>query len=222
MNSHMKNNLRLVAAGLMFFTITTASAQSLLEASESTTPVVQNTEWAKKWWKPRHEEKLKLKAEMGQVDLVFLGDSITHRWEEEGKRFWKKYYGSRKALNLGFRGDSTEHVLWRLKHGEVDGINPKLVVLMIGTNNAGERQEKPELTARGIKAILDDLKVRLPDTKILLLAIFPRGSDDTDPKRQLNMATNKMIEKYADNKRVYCEALGLIPRRLRRLRICVD
>ena len=169
----------------------------------STTPAVQTAKWAVKWWMPRHKQKLEEKKKLGKVDLVFLGDSITHAWDNKGKKIWNEYYAKRNALNIGFSGDRTEHVLWRLQNGAVEGIEPKLLVLMIGTNNAGHRKEKSELTAKGIKAILDDLKVRLPKTKVLMLAIFPRGKDDNDPLRKLNMETNKIIKTYADGKRVH-------------------
>ena len=171
----------------------------------STTPVIQKAKWAQKWWMPRHKEKIETKKKMEKVDLVFLGDSITHAWDkkEKGRDIWEQYYTKRNALNIGFSGDRTEHVLWRLQNGAVDDIEPKLLVIMIGTNNAGHRKEKSELTAKGIKAILDDLKVRLPKTKILMLAIFPRGKDDNDRLRKLNMGTNKIIKTYADGKHIH-------------------
>ena len=182
---------------------TSCSSSSLKNTTISTTPCVQTAKWAVKWWKPRHEEKLALKEKMGQVDLVFLGDSITHAWDNGGKKTWDQYYAKRNALNLGFSGDRTEHVLWRLENGAVANIDPKLLVLMIGTNNAGHREEPSKFTAIGIKAILDDLRTRLPNTKVLMLAIFPRGATDKDPLRKLNMATNDIIKDYADNERVH-------------------
>ena len=174
----------------------------------SVKPVVQDAKWAVKWWMPRHKEKIALKEKMGQVDLVFLGDSITHAWDNQGKQVWKKYYEPRKALNIGFSGDRTEHVLWRLNNGAVDGIKPKLVVLMIGTNNTGHRMDKAENTALGIKTILETLKTKLPETKVLMLAIFPRGAKPDDPKRVLNDNINKIIKGYADNKNVYFQDIN--------------
>ena len=121
-------------------------------------------------------------------------------WREED---WEQYYAKRHALNIGFSGDRTEQVIWRLQHGEVDGIAPKLAVIMIGTNNTGHRQDKPEHIALGIKAILGELAQRLPETKCLVLAIFPRGPDANDPLRKINDATNEIIKGYADGKRVF-------------------
>jgi len=155
------------------------------------------------WWLPRHELKLAERQSMSQVDLVFLGDSITHAWEKEGSEVWDEYYAVRHALNLGFDGDRTENVLWRLEQGEVDDINPKVLVLLIGTNNTGHRQDKAEDTAEGIKQILFVLSEKLPDTKVLLLAIFPRSAKPTQKLRVLNDMVNQKIQNYADNERVF-------------------
>ena len=104
---------------------------------------------------------------------------------------------------LGFSRDCTEHVLWRLNHGEIDGIAPKLAVVMIGTNNIGARRDPPEETAAGIQAILSTLRTGLPDTKILLLGVFPRGASGDDPLRQVTVAINALIRSYADNQRIF-------------------
>lgn len=172
------------------------------EAIKAITPEVQTAKWAVKWWMPRHKQKLADLKKQETVDLLMIGDSITHGWEGRGKKVWDKHYAHRNAFNIGFSGDRTEQVIWRLQHGAVDGISPKLAVVMIGTNNTGHRQDKPEHTAAGIKAILGELKKRLPKTKVLLLAIFPRGKDPQDKLRQLNDATNEIISGFADNKRV--------------------
>jgi beta-glucosidase len=132
-----------------------------------------------------------------------IGDSITQGWSDEGRHVWNTYYGHRRAVNLGFSGDCTEHVLWRLNHGEIDGIAPKLAVVMIGTNNTGARRDLPEETAAGIQAILSTLRTSLPDTKILLLGVFPRGASSDAPLRRVNVAINALIRSYADNQRVF-------------------
>ena len=180
-----------------------APALAKEDAKLSTTPVTQTAKWAVKWWMPRHEEKLNEKEALGDVQLVFLGDSITHAWENKGKDIWKENYASYNALNLGFSGDRTEHVLWRLDHGELDGIKPKAIVIMIGTNNAGHRKEESAKTAAGIKAILESIEKKQPQAKVLLLGIFPRGATSDDPMRKLTDATNEIIKEYADNKRVF-------------------
>lgn len=189
---------------LLSFVVLFYSCNSLVaDKPLSIVPVVQNSDWAKKWWMSRHKEKLALKEKMGKVDLVFLGDSITHDWDNKGKSVWDKYYKKRNALNLGFAGDKTENVLWRLNNGAVDGIHPKLVVLMIGTNNTGGRQDKPEDTALGIKTILNILSAKLPEAKVLMLAIFPRGAQPDDKLRVINHRINKIIQDYADNKKIF-------------------
>ncbi len=154
------------------------------------------------WWAKRHAEKVEL-AKKGNVDLLLVGDSITHNFENARNKVWMKYYASRKVLNLGFGADRTEHVLWRLDNGEIDGISPKLAILMIGTNNTGLRKDKPELIAEGVKAICSKLRTKLPKTKILLLAIFPRSQKTTDAPRVNNEKANKLIAKLADSKTIY-------------------
>ena len=164
---------------------------------------VQTAKWAVKWWMPRHEQKLAAMKKQGKVDLLMIGDSITHGWEGRGRKTWDKYYAKRNAFNIGFSGDRTEQVIWRLQHGEVEGIAPKLAVIMIGTNNTGHRQDKPENTAAGIKAIVAELQKRLPKTKILILAVFPRGAKSDDKLRVINDGINKRIADFADYKKVF-------------------
>ncbi len=131
------------------------------------------------WWKARHLEKL-AEVKRGPVDLVWLGDSITQDWELEGPPewrdfapVWRRFYGDRHALNLGFKGDTTSHLLWRMQNGELDGIQPKAAVVLIGANNMGRVRWNAEQTVAGIEAIIADLRRRLPATKILLLSVLP-------------------------------------------------
>ncbi|GEP42171.1 platelet-activating factor acetylhydrolase IB subunit [Brevifollis gellanilyticus] len=159
-------------------------------------------------------------SKKGEAPLVFLGDSITQGWSNNGKAAWNRYYTSRKAANFGIGGDRTEHVLWRLENGNFDGLSPKLIVLMIGTNNTGHvgREQKElqgakyhcsaEQTAEGVKLILENLKKKCPKSKILLLGIFPRGEKPTDAMRQQNEATNAIISKYADGETVQYLDIG--------------
>ncbi len=173
----------------------------------SVTPDLLNESWSINWWLPRHEKKLQevkeLKAQNKQIDLVFIGDSITEGWEKDGQKVFERNYKKFNTLALGFGGDRTENVLWRLQHGAVDGINPKVAVLMFGTNNTGHRQENPVTTAAGIKRNIDELQRRLPSTKILLLAIFPRDEKPDGKSRQINDKVNAIIAGFADNKRVF-------------------
>lgn len=154
-------------------------------------------------------------SKLGQAPLVFLGDSITAGWSGRGAEVWKQYWEPLGAANFGIGGDRTEHILWRLQHGNYDGLKPKLTVLMIGTNNTGHQgramaehggatyTSTAEQTAEGVTAIVKSLREKQPQMKILLLAIFPRGASAEDKMRKQNEATNRLIAKLADGKTVH-------------------
>ena len=194
---------RTLSMGLALLSLSAITLQSAdpdkKPAFKSVTPESRKAAW----WTKRHDKKLAdLKAQK-TVDLLMIGDSITHGWENRGKAAWSEFYAKRNAFNIGYSGDRTEHVIWRLQHGEIDGIAPKLAVIMIGTNNTGHRQDPPEQTAAGIKKILDVLKKKLPKTRVLLLAVFPRGATTDDKLRKINDGINKSIRAFADGKRVH-------------------
>jgi beta-glucosidase len=159
---------------------------------------------------PRHKSILKRVSE-GNVDLVFLGDSITHHWTEDffvgtGQEIWNEYYGHRNAVNMGFAGDDTCNVLWRLINGEVDGISPKLVVLMIGTNNTGDPQTIENI-GDGVIAVVNTLRQKLPQAKVLLLGIFPRA-ENPGPIRDRIAKINQHASKVADGAMVHYLDIG--------------
>jgi lysophospholipase L1-like esterase len=167
----------------------------------------------------RHESFNEI-SKKGEAQLVFLGDSITHGWDGKGKAVWEKHWAPLKAANFGIGGDRTEHVLWRLGHGNFDGLKPKAIVLMIGTNNTGHQgrpqkeldgavyQCTAEQTAEGIKSILGQLRKKCPDAKILVLGIFPRGANKDDKFRQQNEATNAIVKGFADGQKVFFLDIG--------------
>jgi len=155
------------------------------------------------WWKKRHAQKSAAAKKLTRCDLLFLGDSITHSWENAGKKVWKKYYSKRHAFNIGFSGDRTQHLLWRLDHGEFPSAKPKVAVVMIGTNNTGQALQKATETAEGIKAVINKIHQLSPDTQILLLGIFPRDEKPTDKMRMLNTEINKIIKTYDNGKSVH-------------------
>jgi lysophospholipase L1-like esterase len=157
------------------------------------------------WWFKKHES-LNARVKQGNVDLIFIGDSITNGWDNEGRDVWATFYGRRNAVNLGISCDRTQNVLWRLDHGNIDGISPKLAIVMIGSNNSS--RSKPEEIPEGIKAVVQRLRTKLPATKVLLLAIFPRGKDNQDPWRQINNAVNERIAGLADGKAVFYLDIG--------------
>lgn len=167
------------------------SSPSALAGEATITPTVKNPE--------RHAGFLADITKMaGNIDLVFVGDSITDHWRGFGKVTWQKDFAPLKALNLGIGGDRTQHVLWRLQNGELEGYKAKAFVVMIGTNNG---HDSAESVALGVQAILKEIQTRQPQAKILLLGIFPRG-DKPNPARAKNDAANVLIAKYADGKTV--------------------
>jgi len=147
-------------------------------------------------WMQRHQAFLE-RAKQGPIDVLFLGDSITEGWGRNP--VWRQHFAPRHAANFGIGGDHTQHILWRLDHGEVDGISPKVVVLMIGTTNLASNTA--DEIAAAIKAIVQRLRDKLPQTKILLLAIFPRG-EKPDPVREKLQAVNGQIAKLDDGKMI--------------------
>jgi beta-glucosidase len=139
------------------------------------------------------------KLKDGPYDFIIDGDSITDGWQAKGKDVWAKHFGAIKSVDMGISGDQTEHVLWRLQHGQVAGLDPKLVMLMIGTNNHGQ---DPQSVADAIKLIIGEYETRCPHAQILLLAIFPRGAAADNPDRAWIAKVNGIISGYASDKRV--------------------
>lgn len=156
-----------------------------------------------------HERFVKI-AKEGKAQLVFLGDSITAGWAGNGKEVWAKAFSAYSPANFGIGGDRTQHVLWRIQNGELDGgIKPKACVLMIGTNNAG--QDSAEGIAKGVTAIVETIRVKQPQAKILLLAVFPRGSKPDGALNALNdklKQVNAIIAKLDDGKNIFYLDIG--------------
>jgi len=174
------------------------------------------------WWQNRHKS-FNERIAKGNVDVLMIGDSITHGWEGKGKEVWAEYYAKRNAVNLGIGGDRTQHVLWRLENGNIEGISPKLAVLMIGTNNSGDNT--PVEIAEGIAMIVKKLRTELPEMKILVLAIFPRGANADDPRRKVNEQANEIVEmmlrvagdpkiEYLDIAEVFLNDDGVLPKEI--------
>ncbi|MGI8922996.1 MAG: GDSL-type esterase/lipase family protein [Fimbriimonadales bacterium] len=147
-------------------------------------------------------------TKQGANEIAFIGDSITQGWESAGKETWVKIYAPCGAANFGFSGDQTQHVLWRLQNGEVIAAKPKVVVPMIGTNNVGGRSVSPAKTAEGIAAIVGYLGEKLPETKVLLLGVFPRGETASDPLRIAVGQTTASISRLHDGQRVHLLNIG--------------
>jgi lysophospholipase L1-like esterase len=174
----------------------------------STEPAARKKEYS--WmsvaaWNQRHEANVKRMKE-GNVDLLFVGDSITEGWGNNS--VWQKTYAPQKAANIGIGGDTTENVLWRVENGEVEGISPKVAVLLIGTNNFGLEGHAPDAVAKGVAAVVQALRKKLPSTKIILLAIFPRDEKPTADIRKKIKTVNDQIAKLDDRKAVHYLDLG--------------
>ena len=153
---------------------------------------------------PRHQAFVDT-ANSGDYDILFEGDSITDWWQQAGPQggadVLKKHFGDDKLANFAVAGDTTQGLLWGLQNGEGQGHKPKVVMLMIGTNNTGG-STGPEI-AEGVGADVAELRKDFPSAKILLLAIFPRGADPTDANRQKNEVANKIVAKLHDGKHVF-------------------
>jgi lysophospholipase L1-like esterase len=202
----MNQRLLNFALALALFLTVTASAENTAIIPVPRTTVPTN-------WMSTHESFVK-QAKQGNIDLLFLGDSITAGWfwGNGGINIWKKCYAPRHAANFGIGWDRTQNVLWRIENGELDGLKPKAVVLLIGTNNCGNedngkpRNTTPEIV-EGVTAIVRELQTRLPESKILLLGIFPRGVKN-DPIRDQVKAVNDQLAKFDDGKRVKFMDIG--------------
>ena len=192
---------------LIFLSATTLAVLTSFGAIRAVTPTAWNGD-PNCWQMKRHNEKMAAVTN-GGAKVVFIGDSITHFWETNGKAQFTKYFseGDLKALDLGTSADRTEHVLWRLTEGrELDGYEAKVIFLMIGTNNSGHfkfAEEPPIDTILGIREIVRTIRAKQPGAKLVLTAIFPRGADRTDGFRRRNEIVNKEIAKFADGKDIF-------------------
>jgi lysophospholipase L1-like esterase len=184
----------------LLFGLLSAALVNAARADEKVPTTVKPEPRPGKPWTDR-DASFSERVKKGDVELLFIGDSITQGWEGDGKDAWDKYYSKRKAVNLGIGGDRTQHVLWRLDHGNIDGISPKLAVLMIGTNNSNGEDNTAEEIGAGIEAIVKKLRAKLPQTKVLVLGIFPRGVTP-NPQREKNAKANAIAAKSADNQTV--------------------
>jgi beta-glucosidase len=148
----------------------------------------------------------------GDYDLEFIGDSITQGWEGNGKNVWQEFYGHRKVINMGVSGDRTEHVLWRFENGQLDGIKAKVAIVMIGTNNSNKNKDGTDAyndndILDGVTAIVNQIRTRQPDTKIILLGIFPRGKT-FNPQRGRLLEINQVLAKLDDGKNIFYVDFG--------------
>src|SRR5579883_2199016 len=198
----MLRQLRLSLLGFTVLLLALGEPVQADEAKSSTAvkPVPRDPNWVK-----RHDGFVNM-AKKGGIDVLFLGDSITDAWGGEGHnpkaggaKIFEKEYVPLKAANFGIGGDRTQHVLWRLQNGEMEGIQPKVVMLMIGTNNSNGKDNTSEEIADGVTAIVKEIHKHSPKTKVLLLGIFPRATAKTEEANKAQMdkinGVNAIIKK---------------------------
>ena len=159
-------------------------------------------------WVEKHAE-LRALAEQGGIDLYFVGDSITRRWAATHRESWDRNFGGWRTGNFGAGGDRTQNVLYRLENGELDGVNPKVVVMLIGTNNVGFQSPPPGTedalvadTAKGVAACLRAVRTRAPGAKVLLTGITPRNTDGSTALMPIINRINEQIATLADGRMV--------------------
>ena len=199
---------RFLTLGLICALTALAASQALArdtKLSSATDPQVH------KGTEQRHESMNKRVAQ-GNVDLVFIGDSITQGWEGGGKEVWAKYYGKRNAVNLGIGGDRTQHVLWRLDNGNIDGIKPKLAVMMIGTNNSNGSDNTAEEIAAGIKAIVDEAARKAARDQGADPGDLPARRKAEDPQREERQGQRDRLEAGRQQERVLSRHRPQVPR----------
>jgi lysophospholipase L1-like esterase len=192
--------IRVSLLHLALFASALASASLAADGNTAIQPVPSNPRWVQ-----RHETFVEI-AKKGDINLLFLGDSITDFWATRGKVVWDANFAPLHAANFGISADRTQHVLWRLEHGEVAGISPKVVVLLIGTNNTGvETNGSPRNTTdeaiHGVTLVVQTLRTKLPNSKILLMAVFPRADAKGPPPGSSQIKdVNAAIAKLDDGK----------------------
>jgi lysophospholipase L1-like esterase len=191
-----KKLIAVYAVSLVLLLVCRTSSVAQTTSNSTNPAVTPKDRLSEEWWAEKHAAVLEQIKSNPDIGLILVGDSITQNYEksklpdENFQPTWQEFYAPRKALNLGFSGDATENLLWRLDHGEVDGIHPAAAVLLIGTNNTGHLEESAVQTEAGIDAVIQKLQAKLPDTHVLLLALLPRGG----PERAV--ADNKTINSY--------------------------
>ncbi len=182
-------------------------AQGETPAPSGTTPTPRTIEYS--WmsvasWQRMHAEDV-LVAEHDQVDVLFFGDSITAGWDWT---IWQENFAPLKAANFGIGGDHTGNMLWRLQHGDIGQLQPKVIVLLAGVNNFGHLNETPAQVFTGVKAVVAQLQLAFPSAKILLNGVFPYEQSAQSPKRKEVKNLNTLLAKLGDDQRVYFRDYG--------------
>ena len=214
----MKKLLIIGAAAMLLLSVECIAAESPVSAvsrmeNRTKDPKRDPGLFGDYWWANRFLSRSRLvEGFRGKtVDVVLFGDSIMHFWEWKHPKSWAKFTKGRTVLNLGYGGDKTQNLLWRMEHGELDGYTAKCIVLMIGTNNNSANDSDPAAVAEGVKKVVAGIRSRQPKAKLILHPIFPRGCSADSARhvaaRQRNDKTNELLRKFAeeDGKLVYVD-----------------
>jgi lysophospholipase L1-like esterase len=159
------------------------------------------SQWTKPWRITRYYELNRAARTSHDVELLFLGDSLVQQWTVTGVRTWNEQFANRHAANFGLAGDRTEHLLWRIEHGNLDGLSPRVVVLMIGTNNC--LQNTAEEIADGVGAVVHELRRRLPEADVVIMSIPPRRDTPRYPLKAKLAAADQRIRRLADGRKAH-------------------
>lgn len=203
----MLSTARILAACAASLVLLTHSFYVSAQSPSGTQPSKRNQEFP--WmsiatWERMHAEDV-LVAEHDQVDLLFIGDSITAGWDWQ---LWQQHFVPLKAANFAVGADHTGNMLWRLQHGTIGQLQPKLIVVLAGVNNIGHLQESPEQTAAGVTRLVQQIQLAWPNSKILLNAVFPFDQAANSPNRTKVKQLNKLIAKLGDNKTIFVKDYG--------------
>jgi lysophospholipase L1-like esterase len=195
---------RAAAIALAVMLPVAASAQSLLACRPFTQDVIAAPEPREAGAPLKRFEEIKRAVKTQPYRALYLGDSITQLWDPT---IWNENMAPRGVLNAGVSGDRSEHLVWRLDHGNLDGPPPRVAIVLIGTNDIGHGRSVED-AAEGVRAVLLKLRVREPATRILLLGLWPRGASPLDPFRKKVVAVNDLIQTCGDNKTVFYADIG--------------
>jgi lysophospholipase L1-like esterase len=191
---------------LQFSSVAQTNAPAVVTAIHTNAAIipVPRNDWAV----PRQTLVLqRAKEAPGDYDIEFIGDSITQGWEGAGKNVWQEFYGKRKVINMGVSGDRTQHVLWRFERGQLDGIKARVAVVMIGTNNSNKDDNSEADVLEGVTAIVQQIRTRQPETKIILLGIFPRGQTFSAQRGKI-LQVNEALARLDDGKNIFYIDIG--------------
>lgn len=203
--------------GLFLLCALTAALQADTPKNRATEPVDRKD----RWWVDRQAGNV-AQMEKGDVELLLIGDSITHGWDGQ-KELYDKFFGKYKPINMGFGGDQTQHVLWRLEHLPLDKIQPKVAQVMIGTNNISRPDTSPKETAEGIAAIVKKLQSQYPKIQIIVLKVFPRDEKpDSKLRKRVDEINAELPAVLKDLKNVelvdinagFLDKDGVLPRKI--------